>query len=47
LGNERVAAIDSWRSCRPVVKGIPEAAREAVLARVIADLTNPTTRIPE
>jgi len=26
---------------------IPEAAREAVLARVIADLTSPTTRIPK
>jgi len=27
--------------------GIPEAAREAVLVRVIADLTSPTTQIPE
>ena len=26
---------------------IPEAAREAVLARVTADLTSQTTRIPE
>jgi len=26
---------------------IPEAAREAVLARLIADLTSPTTQIPE
>jgi len=27
--------------------GIPEAARKAVLVRVIADLTSPTTQIPE
>ena len=26
---------------------IPEAARDAVLARVVADLTSPTQRIPE
>jgi len=26
---------------------IPEAAREKVLTRVIADLTSPTTRIPK
>jgi len=27
--------------------GIPEAAREAVLARVVAGLTSPTMQIPE